>query len=107
MLSDITEYDASGTVSSIPAFFEKPTPEDLIKQHKETSHDMVIPEPSYLKNIGKSARVNLNRYYDAEETEHYQKMQNFTCDTSFLTFFNNHCPLLQQQSWRLVHLMPA
>jgi hypothetical protein len=73
MLANITAYEASG-ISGIAAIFEKPTQEDLQRKHTETSFDMVLPEPSYLKNIGKSARVDFNRDYDAEEREHYIKM---------------------------------
>jgi hypothetical protein len=29
------------------------------------------------------------------------------CDIAFLTHFTTHFPLLQQQSWLLVHLTPA
>jgi hypothetical protein len=35
------------------------------------------PEPSYLENIGKSARVGFDRDFDAEEREHYIKMQKY------------------------------
>jgi hypothetical protein len=58
MLANITAYEASGQ-SGIAAFFEKPTQEDLHRKHTKTSFDMVLPEPSYLENNGKSARVNL------------------------------------------------
>jgi hypothetical protein len=56
MLAHMTEYEASG-INGIVSFFEKVTQEDLQRKHSKTSFNMVLPEPSYLENIGKTLTV--------------------------------------------------
>lgn len=77
MLLDITSYEALG-LHRITSFCEKSMLAELLRKTKETSIDEEFPEPLYRESAGKSSpRVDFNCNYNAEEREHYKKIQKY------------------------------